>query len=32
LYTAIPAVIVTKLTLYFGVLAVLISKLIFNRA
>lgn len=32
LYTAIPALMITKLTLYFGVLAVLISKLIFNRA
>ena len=30
-YMIIPALIVTKITLYFGVLAVLLSKIIYNR-
>lgn len=32
IYTPIPALMITKLTLYFGLLAVLISKLFYNRA
>jgi len=31
LFLTIPALIITKATLYFGVLAVLISKIIYNR-
>ena len=31
LFYTIPALIITKVTLYFGILAVLISKIIYNR-